>query len=299
MTGHTDHTAVVAERDLLAAVLDSAATLLVVFDRAGAVVRVNRSCEAITGVAAGDAVGIPAWEVICPETDPALFRATLAGVQPADFPLHFELLAVGPHGNRRRVAWTYTGITDDAGRLTHVVGAGVDVTEQRRAEAVLRQRAETDPLTGVLNRAAFESALGAHLDPAVGLGCGLLFCDVDHFKAVNDTYGHIAGDQVLIGITERLHATVRDSDIVARLGGDEFVILLPGGGALEVRALATRIERVMRRPHMIADELVRVGLSVGVRVANAGDEPATVLSAADADMYAVKARRGSRTLTVA
>jgi diguanylate cyclase (GGDEF)-like protein len=86
---------------------------------------------------------------------------------------------------------------------------------------------------------------------------------------------------------------------VARLGGDEFVILLPGVGSIEVRALAARIEQAMRRPHVIADEPVRVGMSVGVRVANAGDAPAAVLAAADTDMYAVKARRGKRALTVA
>jgi diguanylate cyclase (GGDEF)-like protein/PAS domain S-box-containing protein len=289
----------IAERDLLAAVVDGAGALLVVFDRAGTIVRVNRACEAVTGVSASDAVGSPAWDILLAEGDPDLFRGRLDEVQPADFPLHYELLTVGAHGNRHRIAWTYTGITDADGTLTHVVGAGVDVTEQRRAEAALRQRAETDPLTGILNRSAFESALAAHLDAAVGLGCGLLFCDVDGFKAVNDTFGHGAGDQVLIGITERLCGTVRDSDLVARLGGDEFVILLPGVGSIEVRALATRIERVMRRPHLIAGETVRVGMSVGVRVANAGDAPASVLEAADADMYAVKARRGKRALTVA
>jgi diguanylate cyclase (GGDEF)-like protein/PAS domain S-box-containing protein len=299
MAAHPDNADVVAERDLLAAVVDNAGALLVVFDPAGSIMRMNKACEAVTGLSAEDAVGSPAWEVLMPEGDPDLFRGRLAAVGPADFPLHYEHLAVGTHGNRHRIAWTYTCLTEADGTLRHVVGAGVDVTEQRRAEAALRQRAETDPLTGILNRSAFESALAAHLDSSVGLGCGLLFCDVDGFKAVNDTFGHGVGDQVLIGITERLRATVRDSDLVARLGGDEFVILLPGVGSIEVRALATRIERVMRRPHLVAEQTVRVGMSVGVRVANAGDAPAAVLEAADTDMYAVKARRGNRALTVA
>jgi diguanylate cyclase (GGDEF)-like protein/PAS domain S-box-containing protein len=298
-TAPTAYDRVVAERDLLAAVLDRAGLMLVVFDTAGTIVQMNQACVDVTGISAAEACGAPAWEVFIPDSDTDVFRSELERVQRHDFPMHREHLWVGKLGNRHRIAWTYTGIVTDDGQLTHVIGAGVDVTEQRRAEAALRQRAETDPLTGIPNRAAFESALAAHLDADAGLGCGLLFCDVDGFKAVNDTFGHGVGDQVLIGITERLRATVRDSDLVARLGGDEFVILLPGVGSIEVRALAARIERVVRRPHPIAGEMIRVGISVGVRVANAGDEPAEVLEAADTAMYAVKARRSSRALTVA
>jgi cyclic di-GMP phosphodiesterase Gmr len=288
-----------AERDLLAAVLDNAGALLVVFDRAGSIVRMNRACEAVTGIPAADVLGSPVWDVLLSEADAEVFRSELAGVRAVDLPQHREHLWVGSHGNRHRIAWTYSAVTDAAGNFTHVVGAGVDVTEQRRDEAALRLRAETDPLTGIPNRAAFLSALTAYLDPAVGLGCGLLFCDVDGFKAVNDTYGHGVGDEVLVGITKRLLTTVRDSDLVARLGGDEFVILLPGVGSLEVRALASRIEQVTRRPHKTTEATIRIGISVGVRVANAGDDPAAVLRAADTDMYAAKARRPNRSLTVA
>jgi diguanylate cyclase (GGDEF)-like protein/PAS domain S-box-containing protein len=290
---------VLAERDLLAAVLHSAGALLVVFDRNGSIVHLNGACEAVIGRSAAETLGAPAWDVFLSEGDGEVFRAEVARAEPADFPQLREHLWVGTHGNRHRIAWTYTALLDGDGAITHIVGAGVDVTEQRRAEAALRQRAETDPLTGIPNRAAFESALAAHLDPAMGLGCGLLFCDLDGFKAVNDTYGHGVGDQVLIGITQRLRTTVRDSDLVARLGGDEFVILLPGVGSIEVRALAARIEQAARRPHKIAGDVVKVGMSVGVRVADAGDEPAAVLKAADTAMYAVKARRGRRALTVA
>jgi diguanylate cyclase (GGDEF)-like protein/PAS domain S-box-containing protein len=273
--------------------------LIVVFDRGGAIVRMNRACEAVTGIPTVDVVGRPVWEVFLTDSDAEAFRAELAYVQPADLPQDHEHLWTGSHGNRHRIAWTYSAVTDAAGNFTHVVGCGVDVTEQRRAEAALRLRAETDPLTGVQNRAAFESALTAHLDPASGLGCGLLFCDLDGFKRVNDTYGHAVGDQVLIGITQRLLSTVRDSDLVARLGGDEFVILLPGMGEVEVRALAVRIDQAIRRPHQAAGATIRVGMSVGFRVANAGDDPATVLRGADTDMYAAKARRRDGTLTVA
>jgi diguanylate cyclase (GGDEF)-like protein len=87
---------------------------------------------------------------------------------------------------------------------------------------------------------------------------------------------------------------VRAGDLVARLGGDEFVVLLPALGAIQVRALAARVERVVSRPIRLAEGQARIGVSVGVRVAAPGEDPATVLAEADAAMYGVKRRRRRR-----
>jgi cyclic di-GMP phosphodiesterase Gmr len=122
----------------------------------------------------------------------------------------------------------------------------------------------------------------------------LLFCDLDGFKQVNDVHGHACGDQLLVRTAERLTTSVRDGDLVARLGGDEFVVLLPGAGAIETRATATRVERTITRPVRLGALAVRVGISVGQRVAHIGEDPQIVLHEADAAMYTVKSRRARR-----
>jgi diguanylate cyclase (GGDEF)-like protein len=203
-----------------------------------------------------------------------------------------ELLWVGPLGDRRRFVWTFTATAPSLQEA--IVGFGVDITEQRMNEAAWRQRAQTDPLTGLANRAVIEQVLTDHLDPNRGIGCGLLFCDLDGFKHVNDTHGHATGDQLLIQTARRLCASVRQGDLVARLGGDEFVVLLPAAGIIETRAAATRVERTVARPTLLDVGTVRVGVSVGHRVAEVGEDPHTVLRDADTAMYAVKARRAQR-----
>ncbi len=282
------------ERDLSTAVIESAGALVVVTTRAGRVVRFNRSAEALSGHPSNQVLGHLVWDRLLPDDERDAAAADYAAMIAGEIASSNEGWVFDVHGERHRVAWSNTILRDTAGAVEFVVAVGVDVTEARRAEARLRLLAETDPLTGLLNRTSFESALNAALEPATGMGCGLLFCDLDGFKAINDNYGHAVGDSLLIGVADRLKALVRDSDVVARLGGDEFVVLCSGAGRPEVKALATRLETAVRRPFELDGVNTRVGVSVGTTVGFAGDDPAVVLRTADVQMYAVKSARHAR-----
>jgi diguanylate cyclase (GGDEF)-like protein len=168
-----------------------------------------------------------------------------------------------------------------------------DISEQKVVEAQLRSRAENDVLTGLPNRTLFfarlEQAMGrARRDRA---GVGVLFLDVDHFKQVNDTHGHAAGDAVLVEFAERLRRSVRTTDTVARLSGDEFAILLSDVDDIgSAEAVAAHIVDAIRMPFDFAGKRLTIGTSIGVGFSPRGLESAQSLVArADRKLYQAKA----------
>ncbi|MEU8606815.1 EAL domain-containing protein [Actinoplanes sp. NPDC048791] len=170
------------------------------------------------------------------------------------------------------------------------------IDERRRLEDELRRRATHDPLTGLANRTLtaerLHFALGRDDDEHVGL----LFCDLDKFKAVNDRLGHEAGDDLLTQVSDRLRTCVRSKDLLARFGGDEFVILLDGVGGLDdVTEIGGRVVRVLEAPFWLRGEWVQVGVSVGGVLGIRGEAQAgAMLRDADAAMYAAKNAGGGR-----
>jgi diguanylate cyclase (GGDEF)-like protein len=163
----------------------------------------------------------------------------------------------------------------------------------RTRNELLRQQAEVDALTGLPNRATFAARLQQAVERAAerGSALGLMFVDADHFKAINDSYGHTVGDQVLIEIGQRLQGALRESDLVARLGGDEFAILLePIAEAVDAEVVARKIEAQMRRPLQL-EGLPAITLQVSLGLAlypRDGRDAATLLDHADRLMYAAK-----------
>ncbi len=149
----------------------------------------------------------------------------------------------------------------------------------------LAHLATHDPLTGTANRLLFsrrlEEALASRAPTVV------LYCDLDAFKAINDTYGHSVGDDVLQVATQRLRSALREGDELARLGGDEFTVLL-SGTLEEGQAVAERMLAVMHQPLEVRGLTLRVTLSIGVAEALAGCTPDTLLHRADAALYEVK-----------
>ena len=170
-----------------------------------------------------------------------------------------------------------------------------DVTERRRAESMLRHRADHDPLTGLPNRYLFETRLdrAAAESGSESRGCALLCIDLDGFKPINDRYGHAAGDALLRQMAERLREDLGSREMAARLGGDEFALLLDDPAESSALDRAHRIHRRLTEPYAIGGaQAVRVGAAIGVACAplHAADAQALV-ERADAAMYASK-RRG-------
>ncbi|WBB64444.1 EAL domain-containing protein [Streptomyces sp. WMMC500] len=176
-----------------------------------------------------------------------------------------------------------------------------DVTERVRLQAQLQHSASHDALTDLPNRALFTERVGHALGGrrAGDANAAVLFIDLDGFKAVNDTVGHAAGDELLIQAGRRLQESIRSGDSAARLGGDEFAVLLVGGAAGEnrsdgtvrerrTREVADRLRVRLSEPYTAGGVEVRVAASIGVAFAEPGSTPADLMRNADLAMYRAK-----------
>ena len=177
------------------------------------------------------------------------------------------------------------------------VGDGIsltwrDVTERFEARQRLRHLADHDLLTGAANRRLLESRMAEMLSrqPRTGSRVAALYCDVDHFKQINDEHGHTVGDSVLAAVATAASATVREGDLVARMGGDEFVIILDGVRDLtDAGEVALKVVRAAQRPVEVHGLRISPRISVGVALAAPGEAVDAVLTRADAALYAAKA----------
>ena len=181
---------------------------------------------------------------------------------------------------------------DDRHFAVQVAGILTAALERLRHEADQRRAALHDPLTGLPNRALILDHLRLALDrsPRHPSSVAVLFVDLDHFKAVNDTMGHQAGDAVLVATGERLRAALRPPDTVGRLGGDEFVAVCEDiGGEAGALAVAARLAASLEAPVTVAGRNVRIRASIGVAVSGgATTEPAALLTEADGAMFWAK-----------
>ena len=169
-----------------------------------------------------------------------------------------------------------------------------DITERRRAEAEIVHLARHDALTGLANRSEFNAKL-EEASKRMKRGGGavtVMMLDLDKFKAVNDTRGHPAGDQLLIEVGRRLQSTIRETDVLARLGGDEFAIIQEGGSSQHegAIALALRIIDAISQPFDLDGNEASIGTSIGIALApENGVEPEELMKSADLALYDVKA----------
>lgn len=181
--------------------------------------------------------------------------------------------------------------TDAMGSIDGLIAALRVVDDQVEAEQRLERLARFDTLTGLVNRAEALSRLECALrEPqSAGTHVGVLFCDVDHFKAINDTWGHGMGDFVLATLAARIRASVRRGDTVGRTGGDEMLVLLPGvRSSAELAQITEKIRSRVAEPIHLSGNTIRATLSVGATLALSGDSVDAVTARADEAMYRAK-----------
>jgi diguanylate cyclase (GGDEF)-like protein/PAS domain S-box-containing protein len=183
-------------------------------------------------------------------------------------------------------------VRDDGGRVTHWLGVATDVTERKRHEAELERHANYDTLTGLANRNLLFDRIrqaAVHSERS-GRAMAVLLLDLDRFKLINDSFGHVFGDEILRRIADRLQECVRRDDTVARLGGDEFVVMLSDMAREDdASTVARKILDSVSQPVSTEDRELVVTTSIGIAVyPRDGPDPEALLKNADAAMYRSK-----------
>ena len=290
--------ALVQERTLAAAVLDSTAALVAVLDAEGRIQRVNRAFSHLLGYAPEETTGRGFGELIFAAEELEDVRRLLVAPPPTEAVLEHEHAWCTKQGTRPRVAWTLAALRSPEGLVQNLVVTGVDITERKALEEQLIHDAFHDSLTGLPNRSLFLDRLGQSIRQArrrPDRRFAVLFLDLDRFKIINDSLGHLAGDQLLVEAGRRLAGVVRPADTVARFGGDEFTVLLD-----DVRAesdavqVAERIQKQLSAVVTIDAHEVATSVSIGIALGGAEYTRAEeVLRDADLAMYRAKGRGGA------
>ncbi len=203
-----------------------------------------------------------------------------------------ELVLKRKDGTRLVVLENSRAVCDADGRVLFYEGTLTDITAAHALSQQLTHEASHDPLTGLKNRREFESRLQHALEMvhATGTPHAVCFMDLDRFKVVNDTCGHVAGDELLRQLGQLLQAKVRQADVVARLGGDEFAILLQNCGPNDALQVANNVLRTVSAFQFVwGQHTFSIGVSIGVVVITSNfRRMAQVMSAADTACYAAK-----------
>lgn len=288
--------------DLVQPVLDALPTPIFYKDSQGIYQACNRAFARLIGRRRREIIGLTVFDISPPEyaqqhfdADAELIR--IGGEQ------RYEAQIRRCDGERRHVVFHKAVLHDPFGEVLGIVGTILDITERKELEVKLADMAERDALTGLLNRRAILAHLEAqHQDRRQAHQClCLLMCDVDHFKSINDRYGHGTGDEVLRQVAHLLCGHLREGDRVGRVGGEEFLIVLATSDLEDARQVAERLRQQVSRMRVQAGEGVDLSVTISIGLAQTRHQEedwADVIARADQSLYAAK-RAGRDKVVVA
>ncbi len=279
------------ELQLASSVYQASGEAMFVTDAANRILAVNPAFTRLTGYEAHEVIGQDPKMLGSRRNDAAVYAAMWQSLQSTG---QWQ----GEIWNRRKngsdyAEWlTITSIRNEQGQLHRRIALFSDITEKKQADEIIWQQANYDTLTSLPNRRLFRDRLKQELRRSHrdNKELALLFIDLDHFKEVNDSFGHDAGDLLLVEAAQRIVRSVRETDTVARLGGDEFTVTLPGlGDPGAIERIATAILHALEEPFTLHSEIAYVSGSIGITQfpADAHDMEA-LLKNADQAMYAAK-----------
>ncbi len=289
------------ERSRALVVLQSISEGVIAADKRGHIDYMNEAAEKLTGVTAAQAVGRTLDAVVKlvdendrkPLGDP--FLECLAGGVRVNLAGRKALLLAPVSGAEHSVELTVSPLHSSQQELLGAVAVLHDVTEQRGLARQMSYQASHDALTGLVNRREFERRLEEALESARAESSSHVLCylDLDRFKAVNDSCGHMAGDGMLREVAALLKNAVRDSDTVARIGGDEFALLLAGCPLEKGRQIADDVCRAVHDYRFVwKDKIFNIDVSVGlVEIGRESGGAEEMMGAADSACYVAKQQR--------
>lgn len=279
------------ELRLAASVYQYSSEAMIVTDSENRIVAVNPAFTALTGYSLQDVLLKNPRMLSSGQHDASLYQAMWESLNTKR---HWR----GEVANRKKsgelyIEWlSIVAVYDDDDVLQNYVALLSDITEDKKTTADMISLANYDPLTKLPNRRLFADRLDQAIKAAdrSGFSCALLFIDLDHFKEVNDTLGHLAGDVLLVQVAERMKAELRATDTVARIGGDEFTVILPDiQNESAVRQVSEQVLEVLAQPFYLADKTVRISASIGAAIYPQDDiAVAELIQHADRAMYCSK-----------
>jgi diguanylate cyclase (GGDEF)-like protein/PAS domain S-box-containing protein len=279
-------------QQLLATIVEQSRDAIFAFDHRGVITAWNGGAERMLGHAARDALGQPVTLLVPANRaaeDREFQRQVLAGQS-----VEYETERVRADRSLVEVSMIISPLRAAGGTVVGASAIARDATERNRVEQRLENLATHDPLTGLLNRRAFETELSRAVAFAhrYEIGAALLTLDVDHFKYINDNYGHALGDATLRHVAELLQHRLRATDVVCRLGGDEFALILPSTDSARARAVAGALLDELREDTTIRHgrEVVGLTASIGLTAIESRSRltPGDLLAHADTALYDAK-----------